>query len=313
MLSGSGVQRPTLDLPVALEQGVAVAECLLGRRIRILVGVEMPKEAIRSRHDVLDLGARPCLEEWQRVDQHALVRNQFGRLLQTGQSRTCSDAAFENRLGLEVDCRRERRQVVERSIGFPLDCCHVYIIAFYRHVFTTCRWYRRDWLRVRAGGTANPHPEDEQRRDQATGRTLQWTGLRPCPAGIESRCLRGWEEKVIGNPRRVLQGLPDILLLEVGVLGDDLRRRHAVGDEVHDQRHRDPHAADACLATQDVGVKRDPVESEHEEPPLQVYAVSAESVRFHPTGCRTSGVFYRRDFRLLEEFGGHRMVQIPSD
>ena len=58
-------------------------------------------------------------------------------------------------------------------------------------------------------------------------------------------------------------------LLGVGVLGDDLRRRHAVGDEVHDQGHRDPHAADACPATQAVGVNGDPVEFGHRGPPVQ--------------------------------------------
>jgi hypothetical protein len=43
------------------------------------------------------------------------------------------------------------------------------------------------------------------------------------PGETESRGLRRRQEPIIGGPRRVLQSLRDILLFEIGVLGDDLR------------------------------------------------------------------------------------------
>lgn len=73
-------------------------------------------EAVWRGDDVLDLGARPCLEEGQGVDQHRLIRDQLGGLLQLGQGGARSDTPFENRLRLEIDCRRERRQVIEGVI-----------------------------------------------------------------------------------------------------------------------------------------------------------------------------------------------------
>jgi hypothetical protein len=41
-------------------------------------------------------------------------------------------------------------------------------------------------------------------------------------------------ELVLGESSGVSEGLADILLFEVGQVGDDLRRCHAVGDEVDD-------------------------------------------------------------------------------
>ena len=49
---------------------------------------------------------------------------------------------------------------------------------------------------------------------------------------------------VLGQGGRVGEGLADVFLLEVRELGDDLRRRHPVCDEVDDMRDRDPQAAD---------------------------------------------------------------------
>ena len=55
----------------------------------------------------------------------------------------------------------------------------------------------------------------------------------------------------------------NIIFFEVGILDDDLGCGHSVRNEVHDQRHRDTHTADAGLSTQRIGVKRDSIESEH--------------------------------------------------
>jgi hypothetical protein len=74
------------------------------------------EEAIGRGDDVLDLGARTGLEKRQRVDEHRLIRDELGGLLQLGQSGTRRDTPFENRLRLEIDSRRERRQVVESAI-----------------------------------------------------------------------------------------------------------------------------------------------------------------------------------------------------
>ena len=54
--------------------------------------------------------------------------------------------------------------------------------------------------------------------------------------------------------------LADVLFLEIWMLGDDLRRRHAVRDEIHDMGDRYPQAAQRRAPGEDIGVMRDAIE-----------------------------------------------------
>ena len=77
-----GGQHAPLHHLRALEQRAAVAQCLLGGRVRLVLGdVDELEQLVRRRHDVLYLGARLRFEQGQGIDQHAGIRDQFRRLL----------------------------------------------------------------------------------------------------------------------------------------------------------------------------------------------------------------------------------------
>lgn len=61
--------------------------------------------------------------------------------------------------------------------------------------------------------------------------------------------------------RRVAERLADVLFLQIGMLGDDLRWRHTVGDEIDHMGDRDPQAAQRCAPGEHVGIMRDSIES----------------------------------------------------
>lgn len=71
---------------------------------------------------------------------------------------------------------------------------------------------------------------------------------------------------LVGNRRRVRDGLAYILFLEIGVLGHDLRGRHAVGDEIDHRGDRDPQPAHRSAAGKYVRIVRDAVKSLHKSP-----------------------------------------------
>jgi hypothetical protein len=63
----------------------------------------------------------------------------------------------------------------------------------------------------------------------------------------------------LGESGTVRARLSDVLLLEVTEVGDNLSRRHAVGDEVMTVRHRNAEAADGGPARQQIRILSDPV------------------------------------------------------
>src|SRR5260221_6777081 len=94
----------------ALEQSVAVAKRFLRHGISVRVRLLELKKPIGGRHNVLYFRAGPGFQVRQRVDQHRLVRDELGRLLEFTYSCACSNAPCEDRLGLQIDRWRQWRQ-----------------------------------------------------------------------------------------------------------------------------------------------------------------------------------------------------------
>lgn len=65
---------------------------------------------------------------------------------------------------------------------------------------------------------------------------------------------------LLGQPGGVFDGLLDVFTFEIGIVGKDLFERRAVRDLPDDDRDGDPHSADGDPASEDLRVKRDPVE-----------------------------------------------------
>lgn len=65
---------------------------------------------------------------------------------------------------------------------------------------------------------------------------------------------------LLGQPGGVFDGLLDVFTFEIGIVGKDLFERRAVRDLPDDDRDGDPHSADGGPASEDLRVKRDPVE-----------------------------------------------------
>jgi hypothetical protein len=64
---------------------------------------------------------------------------------------------------------------------------------------------------------------------------------------------------VLGQSSCVGERLSDVFLLEVREVRDDLRRRHAVGEEVNHVRHGDAKASDCGPTGQHIGILGNPV------------------------------------------------------
>ena len=73
---------------------------------------------------------------------------------------------------------------------------------------------------------------------------------------------------VVGQDSRVREGLPDVFFLEVRQFRDDLRRRHAICDEVNDVCDGDSKATDRRSPSEYMRVLRNPIEGVcHDLPP----------------------------------------------
>src|SRR6266571_8194843 len=75
-----------------------------------------------------------------------------------------------------------------------------------------------------------------------------------------------WKARSLSRPgseladlRRICKRLTHILFLQIQMLGDDLRRRHAVGDEVDDMSHGYAQAAQRRAPGEDVRIVCDAV------------------------------------------------------
>jgi len=107
-------------------------------------------------------------------------------------------------------------------------------------------------LLLARGITADLRLPGDRRRTGADHRA-RTAGIGP---RVRPRQLSPQEAQSPPRPRAGLQAerLADVLFLEVGMLGDDLRRRHAVCDEVHHMGHRDPQAAQRRAPGEDVRI-----------------------------------------------------------
>jgi hypothetical protein len=99
----------------------------------MLFVVQMLEELVRRGDDVLNLGAGPRLQQGQGVDQHRLVGNQLGSLLQFSQRRPRRDALLEHRPRFEFRARWQGRQGVVRLVSPPWRGVHVHFSGFFRH------------------------------------------------------------------------------------------------------------------------------------------------------------------------------------
>ncbi len=84
---GARAERPFLHVLEALHESGAVAQGLLGRVVGFLrIGVGELEEGVVGGDDVLDGGAVAGLAQGNGVDQHVLVGDEPGGLLEAGQS-----------------------------------------------------------------------------------------------------------------------------------------------------------------------------------------------------------------------------------
>jgi hypothetical protein len=77
------------------------------------------KEAVGGGDDIFDFGTGARFEERKRVDQHALVGDQFGGLLELGKCGAGEDALFEYGSRFQIGAGRKRGKLVVRNGGTP--------------------------------------------------------------------------------------------------------------------------------------------------------------------------------------------------
>jgi hypothetical protein len=83
------------------------------------ITVRVLAQPVRGGDDVLDLGAVLGLQQRDRVDEHRLIGNQLGGLLQFRQGGAGLDARLQHGTAFEIALRRERSQSVVRLIRQP--------------------------------------------------------------------------------------------------------------------------------------------------------------------------------------------------
>ena len=99
---------------------------------------------------------------------------------------------------------------------------------------------------------------------------------------------------VVGKRRSVGEGLTNIFFVQLWQVRDDLRGRHAVGDEIHHVRDGDAQAADRGAAPEHARVLGDSFEGvRHDLPILTRSAVSGLDVRYYrePMGQTDASTF----------------------
>ncbi len=109
-------------------QSGAIAQSLFCGGIGLVVAaLSVLEQQIGGSDNVFNLGTVLGFQQRDSVDQHRLVGNKFGCLLELGQGSARSDAPLEYGLGLQVDHGGEQRQFIVGAIGSPngLGTCHV--------------------------------------------------------------------------------------------------------------------------------------------------------------------------------------------
>src|SRR4051812_23633585 len=103
----------------SLQQGATMAQCLARGGVGVAIAPLELEQAVSGSDNVLDFRTRLRLQQWQRVDQHALVGNELRRLLELGQRRPRRDAALQYRARFYIDGGRQVRERVVGLIGPP--------------------------------------------------------------------------------------------------------------------------------------------------------------------------------------------------
>jgi hypothetical protein len=94
---------------------------------------------------------------------------------------------------------------------------------------------------------------------------------------------------VVSERGRVGKCLPNVLFFQIRQLVDNLRRRHAIRDQIQDMCDRDAKAADGRSPSQDVGILRDSIEIVRQELPLGWIVPRVWELGFGPLGFRDFG------------------------
>jgi hypothetical protein len=83
----------------------------------------------------------------------------------------------------------------------------------------------------------------------------------PCRRGISSWRYGRYVVGILRDPGRVAESLLDVLGLQMWILIHDLAGVHPVRNHADNERDRDTYIADACLATKDIRIGSDAVET----------------------------------------------------
>jgi hypothetical protein len=116
---GGGAQRPRLERLKALVQRGAVAQGFFGGRVGVVVALRVLEQLVGRGDDVFDFRAVFGFQQRDGVDQHRLVGDELGRLLELGQRGAGLDAGLEHGPGLQLVRRGQRRQLVVGLLGVP--------------------------------------------------------------------------------------------------------------------------------------------------------------------------------------------------
>lgn len=126
----------------SVERGT-VAQGFLGGRIGLAVSVGKLEKFVRAGDDVFDFRAVPGFKQGNGVDEHILIGNQLGCLLEFGQRRTGGNAAFEYGSGFDLLSWGKVWQRVVRAFRVPVWRFHGVKIVFWRQVRRICRCRRQ--------------------------------------------------------------------------------------------------------------------------------------------------------------------------
>jgi hypothetical protein len=138
---GGGAQRPGFQRLKALVQRGAVAQGFLGGRVGVVVALRILEQLVGRGDDVFDFRAVFGFQQRDGVDQHRLVGDELGGLLELGQRARASMQALST--------ARLSSSRAGGSAGRWLWGCsgcqakaavgHDAKILFYRHVNSLCR------------------------------------------------------------------------------------------------------------------------------------------------------------------------------
>ena len=116
---GGGAQGPRLQRLKTLVQRGAVAQCLFGGGVGAVWALNVLEQLVGGGDDVLDFRAVLGFQQRNGVDQHRLVGDQLGRLLEFSQRSARFDAGLEHGAAFQLMYGGQSRQLVVGLIGAP--------------------------------------------------------------------------------------------------------------------------------------------------------------------------------------------------